>query len=70
MVNYDMFDRPQTYEQVTQFTKQAPGLTRCIVNIITNRELGLLGPIKAQCQIEMSEIALPSEDEVLDLCAQ
>jgi ATP-dependent RNA helicase DeaD len=69
MFNYDMFDRPQVYEQSTQFFKQAPGLTRHIVNILTSRELGLLGPIKAQCQIDFSEIPLPKEDEIMDLAA-
>lgn len=70
MVNYDMFDRAQSYEHVTQFSKQAQGLARCIINILTSRELGLLGPIKAQCQIEISEMPLPSEKEILDLCAK
>lgn len=69
MFNYDMFDRPQSYEQVTQFNKQAPGLQRCIVNLLTSRELGFLGPIKAQCLIDFKEIPLPSEEEVMDLCA-
>lgn len=70
MINYDMFDRPQAYEETTQFLKQAPGLQRMVINIITSRELGLLGPIKAQCQIDFSEMPLPSEDEIMDLCAQ
>lgn len=70
MINYDMFDRPQSYESTTQFNKQAPGLERTIVNILTNRELGFLGPIKAQCLIEFSEMPLPSDEEVLDLSAE
>lgn len=70
MINYDMFDRPQSYEQTTQFNKQAPGLERTIVNILTNRELGVLGPIKAQCLIEFNEMPLPAEDEVLKLSAK
>lgn len=70
MINYDIFERPSSYEQATQFNKQAPGLTRVIVNILSNREVGMLGPIKAQCLIEFSHLALPSEDEVLDLCSR
>lgn len=70
MVNYDMFDRPQTYEQTTQFSKQAPGLQRTIVNLLTSRELGCLGPIKAQCLIDFTEMPLPADDEVMTLCAQ
>lgn len=68
MINYDMFDRPQAYEQVTQFSKQASGINRTIVNIVTPRELGFLGPIKAHCLIDMKEMPLPLEAEVLDLC--
>src|SRR5690606_5171757 len=56
MFNYDMFDRPQSYEHSTQFNKQALGLQRCIVNLLTSRELGSLGPIKAQCLIDFSEL--------------
>ena len=67
MINYDMFDRPQAYEQVTQFSKQAPGVNRIIVNIVTPRESGFLGPIKAHCLIDMKEMPLPVESEILDL---
>lgn len=70
MINYDMFDRPQSYEETTQFKKQAAGLERTIVNILTSRELGYLGPIKAQCLIEFTEMPLPSEEEVLGLAAK
>jgi ATP-dependent RNA helicase DeaD len=70
MINYDMFDRPSQYEEATQFSKQAPGVERTIVNILTNRELGVLGPIKAQCLIEFTEMPLPSDDEVMTLCAK
>ncbi|HXW53015.1 MAG TPA: hypothetical protein VEL47_02790, partial [Myxococcota bacterium] len=70
MINYDMFDRPQTYEHTTQFHKQAPGLHRTIVNLLTSRELGYLGPIKAQCLIDFVETPLPGEDEVMSLCAR
>lgn len=70
MVNYDMFDRPQNYEQATQFAKQAPGLQRTIVNLLSSRELGYLGPIKAQCLIDFVEEPLPSDDDVIDLCVQ
>lgn len=69
MFNYDMFDRPQAYEHSTQFAKQASGLTRSIVNILSSRELGLLGPIKAQCLIDFSQLVLPTEDEIMALCA-
>lgn len=69
MINYDMFDRPQEYEQTTQFNKQAVGINRIIVNILTHRELGCLGPIKAQCLVPFTEMPLPSEDEVNTLCA-
>lgn len=68
MINYDMFDRPQAYEQTTQFNKQAPGLTRSIVNIVSPMELGFLGPIKAQCLIPLTEMPLPSQTQVMDLC--
>lgn len=68
MINYDMFDRPQVYEQTTQFNKQAAGLTRTIVNIVSPMELGFLGPIRAQCLIPLTEMPLPSQTEVMDLC--
>jgi ATP-dependent RNA helicase DeaD len=68
MINYDMFDRPQDYEETTQFNKQAPGINRTIVNILTSGEVGCLGPIKAQCQVEFKEMPLPGEDEVINLC--
>jgi superfamily II DNA/RNA helicase len=70
MINYDMFERPQAYEHTTQFHKQASGLQRNIVNLLTSREIGYLGPIKAQCLIDFSEIPLPSDDEVMTLCAK
>lgn len=69
MVNYDMFDRPSSYEHATQFNKQADGLTRTIVNLLSSRELGYLAPIKAQCLIEFTEMPLPPADEVMDMCA-
>lgn len=69
MFNYDMFDRPQAYEHTTQFNKQATGLTRTIVNLLTSREVSILGPIKAQCLIDFSEMSLPSGDEIVDMCA-
>ncbi len=70
MINYDMFDRPQNYEHTTQFNKQAPGLSRTIVNLLTTRELGYLGPTKAQCQIDFVEAPLPTQDEVVTLSAK
>lgn len=70
MINYDMFERPQVYEQVTQFNKQANDLNRVIVNLLTSRELGYIAPIKAQCLINFEELALPSEDEVLELSSK
>jgi ATP-dependent RNA helicase DeaD len=69
MINYDMFDRPQSYENTTKFNKQAPGIQRMIVNIVTSREIGYLGPIKAQCLIDMVEMPLPSDDNVISLAA-
>lgn len=70
MINYDMIERPQLYEQITQFNKQAPGLERHIVNLVASRELGYLGPIKAQCLVDISMQDLPSGDEVLALSAR
>lgn len=69
MINYDMFDRPQVYEEITQYKKQASGVNRVIVSLISSRELGCLGPIKAQCQINFTEVPLVSDQEkILDLC--
>lgn len=70
MINYDMFERPQVYEQTTQFNKQAPDLVRTIVNLLSSRELGYQGPIKAQCLIEFCDQELPTGDEVIALATQ
>ncbi len=53
--------------KTTQFNKQAPGTERLIVNLLSSRELGFLGPIKAQCLIDISLSDLPSGEEVLAL---
>jgi superfamily II DNA/RNA helicase len=65
MLNYDMPDRPQLYEQICQFNKQSTSEPRIIVNLLSSREFGVLAPIKAQCLIEFTEKPLPLEDEVL-----
>lgn len=70
MVNFDMIERPQVYENTTQFNKQAAGVNRTIVNLLSSRELGYLGPIKAQCLIDFSEQSLPSYEEVVRLAAE
>lgn len=70
MINYDMIERPQVYEQTTQFNKQAPGTERLIVNLLSSREVGFLGPIKAQCLIDIGLGELPSSEEVLALSAK
>jgi len=70
MINYDMIERPHVYEQTTQFNKQATGTERLIVNLLSGRELGFLGPIKAQCLIDISLSDLPSSEEVLALSAK
>lgn len=70
MINFDMIERPQVYEHTTQFNKQAPGLTRTIVNLVSSRELGYQGPIKAQCLIDFSTQELPSGEEVIARAAE
>lgn len=70
MINFDMIERPQVYEHTTQFNKQAKDLRRTIVNLLSSRELGYQGPIKAQCLIEFVEKTLPAGDEVLTLAAE
>ena len=70
MINYDMIERPQIYEQTTQFNKHAPNAERLVVNLLSSRELGYLAPIKAQCLIDISLSDLPSSEEVLALSAQ
>ena len=70
MINYDMIERPQVYEQTTQFNKQAPNVERHIVNLLSSRELGYLGPIKAQCLIDILLSDLPSSEEVVSLSAK
>lgn len=70
MINYDMIERPQVYEQMTQFNKHASQTERLIVNLLSSRELSYLGPIKAQCLIDIQVSDLPSSDEVLALSAK
>lgn len=69
LVNYDMPERPKTYEKITQFKNVAQGVKRTIVNLISEREFAYLSPIKIECQIDFKEEQLPSMDEVLTLAS-
>jgi hypothetical protein len=70
MIVYDMHECPEDYEAFTEFNKQALGLKRIIVSLASNRESGLLGPIRAKCLINMDMVELPDTTEVLALSAK
>ena len=70
LINYNIFDKPTIYEQITQFNKQALGVNRTIVNIASSKELAIISILKAQCQINFEIQSLPSDDEVLALSAK
>ena len=70
MINYNIFDKPFIYEQVTQFNKQTSGINRTIVNICSNKELAIISILKAQCQINFEIQALPADDDIIALSAK
>jgi superfamily II DNA/RNA helicase len=70
IINYNLFDKASVYEQVTQFNKQANGIHRKIINIVSSRELGFLTSLKSQCNIAFEHQTLPSDEEIINLSAK
>ncbi len=70
IINYNIFDKPSVYEQVTQFNKQAAGVHRTIINIVSSRELGFLTSLKSQCNIIFEHQTLPNDEEIINLSAK